>query len=156
VRRQQRDVGLLMHVMRDFSQRQTHLFFMIATFFVRYDPPELHPLIDDDIAAATGALAATFETASRGVIYEHRPASLPAERLVTSLKPLLAEAGKGGGTAFEREAAVVLRRFGDAVKDVRALDPEDRRACLDMLVRMIASAGAADAEAAEPTRLIVP
>ena len=53
-----------------------------ATFLARYEAPELQPLIDDDVAEAMAALAATFETASRGVIYEHRPASLPAERLV--------------------------------------------------------------------------
>ena len=67
------------------------------------------------MAEAAAALAATFETAARGVIYEHRPASLPAERLATALKPVLAEAGKGSASAFERDAAVVLRRLEEAV-----------------------------------------
>src|SRR5947199_8670073 len=79
VRQQQRDVGLLLHVMRDFSQRQSQIFFLVSTFLVRYEPPELQSLIDDDVAEGMGALAATFETASRGLIYDHRPASLPAE-----------------------------------------------------------------------------
>ena len=83
---------------RDFSERQSQLFLsMTLTFLVRYQPPELQPLIDEDVAEAAAALAATFETASRGVIYEHRPASLPAERLVAALKPLLDEAGQHGG-----------------------------------------------------------
>ena len=32
--------------------------------------------IDDDVAEATAAMAATYETAARGVLYEHRPQSL--------------------------------------------------------------------------------
>src|SRR5262249_15848069 len=98
VRRQQHDLTLLGQFMRDFSRRQSPLFFLIQTFFNEYTPPELQPLIDDDVVEATTALAATFETSSRGVIYEHRPSSLAAERLMTAVKPLLAEAGKGLGS----------------------------------------------------------
>jgi hypothetical protein len=164
VRQQQRDLALLVQFMRDFSQRQSQLFFLINTFLVRYEPPELQTLIDADVAEATAALAATFETASRGVIYEHRPASLPAERLAAALKPLLVEAGHGAGSAFERDAALVLRRVEEAVRDVRALDQENRRAYLDLLGRVITKTPNADtpgthatgAEAAEPSRLIVP
>jgi class 3 adenylate cyclase len=42
-------------------------------------------LNDDDVADAAGALAATFETAARGVIYEHAPESLVARRLADDL-----------------------------------------------------------------------
>ena len=58
----------------------------------------------------------TLETASRGLIYDHRPASVLAERLATTLKPVLAEAGQGAGSSFERDAAVVLRRLEEAVR----------------------------------------
>ena len=133
VRRQQRDVGLLVQFMRDFSERQSQLFFLITTFLARYEAPELQPVIDDDVTEAAAALAGTLETASRGVIYEHRPASLPAERLTSALRPLLAEAGKGLGSAFERDAAFVLRRVEEAARDIRALEPENRRAFLDLL-----------------------
>ena len=68
---------LLVQCMRDLSERQSQLFFLISTFLQRYEPPELQPLIDDDVAEAAAALAGTFETAVRGVIYEHRPAALP-------------------------------------------------------------------------------
>jgi len=159
VRQQQRDLGLLVQFMRDFNQRQSQLFFLIATFLARYEAPEFQPLIDDDVGEAAAALASTFETAARGVIYEHRPASLPAERLTTALKPLLAEAGKGSGSAFERDAAVVLRRVEDASREVRALEQENRRALLDLIGRVMTKtpAGSEDAHrpAAEP-RLIVP
>jgi hypothetical protein len=159
VRQQQRDVGLILQVMRDLNQRQSQIFFVVNTFLLRYEPPELQPLIDDDVAEAAAALAATLETSSRGVIYEHRPASLPAERLMSALKPLLAEAGQNGGTPFERDAAVVMRRIEEAARDVRVNDTGNRRAFLDLIGRLIrntdAGSGPADTPP-EPTRLIVP
>lgn len=157
VRQQRRDVGWLVQFIRDFSQRQSQLFLFIATFLVRYEPPEFQPLIDDDVAEGMGALASTFETASRGVIYEHRPASLPAERLTGALKPLLVDAGRGAGSAFERDAAVVLRRIAEAARDIRALAQENRRAFLDLLGRVIRQTGGEDASDT-PSRpsLIVP
>ena len=161
VRQQQRDLGLLLHVMRDFSQRQSQIFFLVSTFLIRYEPPELQSLIDDDVAEGMGALAATFETASRGLIYDHRPASLPAERLTAALKPMLAEAGRSTGTAFDRDAAVVLRRIETAARDIRAINREDRRAFLDLLGRIITrTAGGPGADAgtdpADHSSLILP
>jgi hypothetical protein len=159
VRRQRHDVGFVMQFVRDFSDRQSQLFVMIATFLVRAaaDSGDLHSLLDDDVADAMRSLAATLETSVRGVIYEHRPQSLPAQRIVTNLKPLLVEAGKSGGTAFERDAAVVMRRLERAVDEVRAADPADRRALLAMLERIFAKSAAGDPEpAAEEPRLIIP
>jgi hypothetical protein len=157
VRQQQRDVALLVQFVSEFSERQSQLFMLISTFLVRYQPPELQAPIDEDVAEAATALGRTLETAVKGVIYDHRPASLPAERLVAALKPVLTEAGRGSaGTAFEREAAVVLRRLADAVAETRASDPQNRRAFLDLLGRVIA---APDAKAqGEPNAppLIVP
>jgi hypothetical protein len=138
-----------MQFLHEFSERQSQLFMLISTFLVRYQPPELQAPIDDDVAEATTALGRTLETASKGVIYEHRPASLPAERLVAALKPVLAEAGRGAGTAFERDAAVVLRRVADAVAETRATDQQNRRAFLDLLGRVIAAPEAAPASPSE-------
>jgi hypothetical protein len=160
VRQQQRDRSLLMPLMLDFTERQAELFFLVASFIVRYEPPELHPLVDEDVAAGVGALASTFETASRGVIYEHRAASLPAERLSAALKPALAEMGRGFGSAFERDAAGVLRRLATLAGDVRALEPDNRRGLLELLRRVVTAFPAADRNAAgseePPPSLIVP
>lgn len=156
-------MALLVQVMRDFGERESQLFFLVSTFLVRYEPPELQALIDDDVVEGASALASTFETAARGVIYEHRPASLPAERLMAALKAVLAEAGRGLGSAFERDAATVLRRVADAVKELRALEPENRRTFLDLLGRVISQAAgdpsgepAADPGSPAEPRLIVP
>jgi hypothetical protein len=160
VRQQQRDVTILVECMRDFSNRQSQLFFLIGTFLTRYQAPELHPLVDDDVAEGAAALASTFETASRGVIYEHRPASLPAERLTAALKTVLMEAGRGLGSSFERDAAAVLRRVSDATKELRGIEPDNRRGFLDLLGRVISKEAAqergAGAESDPPPRLIVP
>lgn len=156
VRQQQRDVGLLVRFMRDFSERQSQLFFLIATFLARYEAPELQAPLDADVSEAMGSLAATFETASRGLIYDHRPASVLAERLTAALKPVLAEAGQGAGSAFERDAAAVLRRVEEAVSDVRATDQANRRAFLDLLGRVITKPGGSSDEPEDPPRLIVP
>jgi len=156
VRQQQRDVQLLVRFIRDLSERQSQLFFLIDTFLLRYQPPELQLLIDDDVIEAAASLAATSETAARGVIYEHRPASPPAERLAAALKPLLAKAGQGGGTPFERDAAVVLRRIEEAAREARAVDRENRRAFLDLLGRVIPEREDEEPPSSAAPRLIVP
>ena len=164
VRQQQRDIASFVQFVRDFSERQSQLFFLISTFLLGYEPPELQPLIDDDVAEGVAALASTFETASRGVIYDHRPASLPAERLIAELKPMLLDAGRGAGSAFERDAAVVLRRVEESVRQLRGQEHDNRRAFLELLRRVIREPprpdGSADrgpaAAAPAPQRLILP
>jgi hypothetical protein len=163
VRQQQRDIASFVEFVRDFSERQSQLFFLTATFLLGYEPPQLHPLIDDDVAEGVAALASTFETASRGVIYDHRPASLAAERMVAGLRPLLLDAGRGAGSAFERDAAVVLRRVEESVHQLHRQDPDNRRTFLELLRRVIREAprpdGSTDRAAAAapaPQRLILP
>jgi hypothetical protein len=160
VRRHQRDVGYLVSFMRDLSDRQSQLFLAIAAFLARYQPDDLHPLIDEDVAGMAEAMAATFETASRGVIYEHNAASPPAQRLAAALRPRILEAaGPHAGSTFQRDAAVVLRRLQDAALGVRALEPGNRRALVEMLARVVRTpSGEAADPAAEPDapRLIVP
>ena len=153
VRQQQRDLESMLQLAQDFNERQSQLFVLIATFFIRYEPPELHALLDADISEAAQALASTFETASRGVIYEHRPQSLPAERLAVALKPALIEAGQRGGTAFERDAAIVLTRIADAARN-----SGHKAGFLEMLRRVMRTdrIDAAQAEASDTPRLIVP
>jgi hypothetical protein len=158
VRQRQQDVGILSRVMRDLSERQSQLLFLITTFLATYQPNELHAPIDDDVVEAISSLAATFETASRGLIYDHRPASVLAERLATSLRPVLEEAGRGAGSSFERDGAVVLRRLEDAVRDVRTFDQTNRQAFLELLRRVMAPSPQDQPvdETPDRSRLIVP
>jgi hypothetical protein len=160
VRRQQRDLELLVPFMRDLDRRQSQLFLVINSFINEYRPEPLHAPTDADVVEAADALAATYETAVRGVIYEHRPQSLAAERLVSALRPLLAEAGNGLGTPFERDAAAVLRRIAAAAREAVRQEPANPRAFLETLRRVMRSGkspgGAPEAAETERSRLIVP
>ena len=159
VRQQQRDVGWLVRAARDFSERQSQLFLMVLTFLARHQSPELQPLVDADVVEAAGALASTFETAARGLIYEHRAASLPAERLAAAIRPVLLEAGRNGGSAFERDASVVLRRVSETAGELDAAVPGSRRPFLDLLDRTLRKTdahGEPEQAPVEAQRLIVP
>jgi hypothetical protein len=163
VRQQERDRARLMPMMLDFTERQVELFFLIANFVLNYEPPELHAIVDEDVEESLAALASTFETASKGVIYDHRAASLPAERLANALKPALSKLGRGAGSAFERDASTVLRRMATLAGDVRASEPGSRRGFVEMLRRLVTAFPLSDEarrqehEAEEPpSSLIVP
>jgi hypothetical protein len=159
LRQHQHDVALLVRFVRDLNERQSQLLFLIVTFLVHYEAPELQPLIDEDVTQAVAALAATFETASRGVIYEHQAGSLSAERLVNGLKPLLTKAGQGGGTPFQRDAVVVLRRIETAAGEAAQEHAGHRRAFLDMVGRLIQTHDRETAETNHPDeapRVIIP
>lgn len=159
VRQQQRDVGLVVEIVRDFNERQSQVLLLVASFLTRYEPPELSALMDVDVAEAARALASTYETASRGVIYEHRAASIPAERLAAALKPILLEAGKHGGSAFERDATIVLRRLADASDHLQTTNEAGPRALIDLLSRVIRKTERARSDQppeSDGPRLIVP
>jgi len=158
LRQQQHDVALLVRFVRDLNERQSQLLFLIVTFLVHYEAPELQPLIDEDVTQAVGALAATFETASRGVIYDHQAGSPSAERLVNGLKPLLSKVEEGGGTVFQRDAGVVLRRIEMAAVEAKQERAGHRRAFLDMVGRLIQTRDGETAKthSEEAHRVIIP
>ena len=110
-RQQEQDLAVLLTALGRLSEAQLQIFFVIQTFIARFKPDGL-PLVDADVADAAGALATSFETASRGVLYEQQATAPAAEALRRELKAFLAklatESG-AGGTRFEREVAVVLR-----------------------------------------------
>lgn len=157
-RQHQHDLEVLLRAVRDLNKRQSELFVLGLTFLRSYQP-EFHRPIDADVGEAASALAATYETAARGVIYEHRPPSPPAERLFAALKPVFDQAGARGGTAFEREASVVLRRIEATVKEAQKLDAKTDRAFLEWAERVSRkydSDTRSPDEPAESGRLIVP
>ena len=162
VRQQRHDLGLLVEFLRDLNARQSQLFFLIGALIARYKPSELESIVDDDVVQAAGTLAATYETAARGVIYEHRAASIPAARLATALKAALTETAGAGGSAFERDAAVILRRIEQAARRVNEAGSPDSRAFLALLDRVVSrppdgnDRNDTPVEPAGESRLIVP
>ncbi len=121
------DRAMLLPLLQGLSERQARLFLMFAAVTSRYQPDTLQKLVDDDIAQAAGALASTLETAAKGIVYEHQPASLVAARLMTELKGVVDEVVKNAGSALERDAAIALRRIEHAAKMMVTVRPPPRR-----------------------------
>src|SRR5712691_3216621 len=130
------DRARLLPYLEELSERQARLFLMLAALISRHQGEAFQKLLDDDIAQAAEALAATLETAGRGIVYEHRAASLPAERLLTELKTLVTEVTKEGGSSLERDAAIALRRIEGAAKASVKAQP-DGTAFQQLLIRML-------------------
>src|SRR5688572_19649794 len=84
-RQQERDVSVLLPFIRHLTERQYQLFFLFHTLIAQHKPQGLTRLVDSDIAEAAAALAATLETAARGVIYEHTPSAQPARALAAEM-----------------------------------------------------------------------
>ena len=139
-RQQEHDRAHLLPLLAGLSERQSRLFLMLAALISRHHGEPLQTLVDDDIAQAAAAHAATLETAGRGIVYEHRPASLPAERLLTELSTLVAEVTREGGSALERDAAIALRRIEGAAKQSAKAEPGGA-AFQQLLIRVLAPPG---------------
>lgn len=118
-RQQERDVSALLPSMEGLNERQQQIYFLFLSVLVAPTPGDLATPADDDVAEAASAAAATLETAARGLIYEHSPQSVPAQRLTTGFLTLLARIRQEGTTVYDREAAAVLRSMERGAKETR-------------------------------------
>jgi hypothetical protein len=136
-RQQERDVAVLMPTIRELTERQYQLFFLFQTAIARHTPEGFARLNDDDVADAAGALAATFETAARGVIYEHAPDSMVAHHLASDLRAMLEEMRKQGAKVYDHETAVVLRAIERGARDTRTHADGASDAYLSLMNRLL-------------------
>jgi hypothetical protein len=143
-RRQEHDLGFLMAMREGLSTGQSDLYWAILTFVVGFRSDPLVTVTDEDLADGSASLAATYETAGRGLIYEHRPQSLVAQRFVTELTGFLgglaAQAETAAARRLERDAAVVLRRLEAGARNVRKTLDEGPTTALDMISRVVSAA----------------
>jgi len=148
---------MLLPLLQGLSERQARLFLMLASVTSRHQPDALQKLVDEDIAQAAGALASTLETAAKGIVYEHQPASLVAARLMGELKGVVDDVVKNAGSALERDAATALRRIEHAAKMMMTVRP-DTNELQQLLARVLTAAPGADhqPEAAPASSLIIP
>lgn len=140
-RQQERDLRFVWPLIQPLNERQRQLFFLLQAFIGRYRPDDLLPLTDDDVAEAAGALASTYETAARGVIYEHHPSSLAAQRLAGELKTFLVEVGTGAGSRFERDATATLRSLETGAGGARHALAEGATAFVALAARIAERSG---------------
>jgi hypothetical protein len=159
-RRLEQDRAILLPVVQGLSDRQARVFLMFAATIGRHESDGFQKMVDEDIAMAAAALAATLETSVRGIVYEHRAATVSAERLLVDLKAVVAELTKEGGTALERDAAIALRRIEAGAAAFVKLSPGGV-AFQQLLVRLLAPSATAppeESEQAEPASpsIIIP
>lgn len=145
-RQQERDVAVLMPHIQHLTERQNQLFLVFNATIVKHQPEGFARLIDDDVAEAAASVAATLETSSRGVIYEHQAQSPVAQRLARELQTMLADLRQRGVTIYDGEAAIALRAIERGAREVRRATPGEA-AYLDLMARLLQANRAARAAA---------
>jgi hypothetical protein len=147
------DVRALMKDAGRLSEGQLQLFFLVQSYFLRPAPAGMPRPIDAEVADAAGAVAGTFETASRGVLFEHPARTAGGQRMAGELLGVLQEAGKGGGSRFEREVAEVLRAIERSARPAPEAAP-DTRGYLELVARVFREGAAESPE--PPSPIILP
>ena len=165
-RQQELDRAMMLPLLQGLSERQARVFLMLAALTSRHQAETFQKVIDDDIAQAAGSLASTLETAGRGIVYEHQPASLVASRLMGELKNLVDEIVKNAGSGLERDAAIALRRIEHAAKTMAAyvaagndVGGQGQSGLQQLFARVLApppGAEKVDAPTAPPSSIILP
>jgi hypothetical protein len=142
-RQQERDVAVLLPTIQHLSERQHQLFFLLQSVIARHKPEGFARLVDDDVVEAAGAFAATLETASRGVIYEHGAQSLVAQRLLGEMKAVLTQLREQGARVFDSEMAIVLRAIEQGARETRHASADGDVAYITLMSRLLRQGGAA-------------
>jgi hypothetical protein len=156
-RQQERAVAALGPTIRHLTERQQQLYFLFQTVISRHKPQGFSRLVDDDVAEAAGTLAATHETAARGVIYEHAAQSVVAQGLVADMKVMLAQVQEQGGRLYDREIAIALRAIEQGARTIRT-SPDQKTAYLELMGTLLQGGLATQpaAAAAPAGSLIIP
>src|SRR6188472_3551065 len=158
VRRQQEaDLTRLLPTIQGLTERQHQLFFLFHSVITRHRPDGFARLVDADVAEAAGAVAATLETAAKGVIYEHQTQSTVAQKLAGEFRRLLEEVRKEGAAVYDHEAAVTLRAIEHGARTIGAATG-GTDSYLTLMGRLLQVNRAADQEGAPgtPGSIILP
>jgi hypothetical protein len=133
VRRQhEADLRLLLATTGGLTEWQFQLFFLVQATLSRFRHEAGGP-VDSDVAEAAGALAATFETAAKGVLYDHLPDGGVARRLAADLRVVLDDVVAQAGRRSEADTALVLR----AVERGASASTGGTTAYLDLVARVL-------------------
>ena len=118
-RQQERDLRFLLPTFQGLTERQYLILFMVQSF-LRIDRNDVPSLTDSDVQHAAAALAQTYETASRGIVYEHSPPSVTGQRLGKEISDFI-EAKRSEGTRLsDTDLAVAMRRLEAAAQNAKA------------------------------------
>jgi hypothetical protein len=138
LRQRERDLPLLASLLEGLNATQGDLLALLQAQVRSARATALPPLRDEDVREAAGALASTLETAARGIVYEHQPASIPALRLMRAWQESLAEIERHGQTLRPALVAQVLRRTEQVARDAaKTLGEDGTEAFLNFLDRVM-------------------
>jgi hypothetical protein len=159
-RQQERDVAVLLPSIRHLTERQHQLFFLFHSAIARHTPQGFSRLVDEDIEQAAGAVAATLETAARGVIYEHTASSMPGQRLAADLTALVGQIRSQGATVSDAEAAIALRAIEHGAREAKKTGGGTDFSYVSLIARLLQvrrAQGAGPQESTKPASpLILP
>ena len=151
-------MAMLGPTIRHLTERQQQLYFLLQTVIARYKPQGFARLVDDDVAEATAALASTYETAARGVIYDHAAQSPIAQGLAADMKAMLAQVQEQGARLYDREIAIALRAIEQGARTIRT-SPAESTAYLELMGTLMSGGVAPEQAPAQPApagSLIIP
>jgi hypothetical protein len=159
-RRHERDVAFILPVVSELTDTQFRLLLLFQSATMKHAATAQPRLRDEDVAEAAATVAATIETARKGIIYEHQAVSVPAQRLASDLTTAVADLGAQAGSQLgrlERDAAVALRRLEQGARTAgTALAGDEPPVYLNLLGRMLKEPDAAAEESASaPGGLII-
>lgn len=135
-REQMRDLEVLLSAAGEMTRAQGDLLFATLVMLVDLPSDGLLRSTDDEVAEAAASIAATLETAERGLIFEHRPPSLAAERLARILRERLDALEGDSRPGFRRDLAVALRAIERVAREARQRLPGGNEACLGLARRV--------------------
>ncbi len=152
-RQQERDLGFLLPILGRLTERQQQIALLLQAA-VRADGPDATPRSDADVEQAAKATAETFETASRGIVYEHRATSLDAQRLAGRMQALIEEQRKEGVRLPDGDVAAAARCIETAARDAGAVLDGGDGAYLALVARLLQSM--AKPRSDEQPRIVAP
>jgi hypothetical protein len=123
---------------------------MLQSALGNYDRSAVPAPIDRDVADACAALASTYETASRGIIYEQRATSLPAQRLASELRAVIERALRPAERPVDRDLAAALRATELMARNAAAELEGGDRAYLELIERRMGQMEPRSTEVSEP------
>jgi hypothetical protein len=128
VRQQDRDMGFLLPRISDLTEMQYRLLLYFQGLVLQHVKGAIPAPHDADVADAASSVAATLETAGKGIIYEHQAQSLPAQRLGAELSRAvadLAQQAAAQASRLERDAAAALRRLERVAREAAREIPDE-------------------------------
>jgi hypothetical protein len=158
-RQRERDLPLLVHLLEGLSDPQAKALAHVQARLRAYRGTAIPALRDNDVAEAVHALAATLETAARGILYEHQTTSIPGQRLQQELRTALAELGEHDRALGPNAIATMLRRMEATIQRIARQPDATETSFLDFLDRVGGPEPQSHASAPEPassSRIILP